>query len=80
MKIAGRILLLAGKCDLRLLPPKQIGDFLVGDSADLIVIFNELAVLVADTAASGFHQSIAGLVRCADIAVDTGPALVAFTA
>jgi hypothetical protein len=63
---------------LRFLPSKQIGDFLVGDFADLVIVLDELAVLVADTAASRLHQSIAGLVRCADVAVDTGPAFIAF--
>lgn len=62
LEIAGLVLLLASECDLWLLLSKQIGDLSVGDFADLIVVFDEFAILVADTAASSVHQSIAGLV------------------
>jgi hypothetical protein len=47
---------------LGLLLSEQVGDLSVGDFTNLVVVFNEFAVLVADTAASSLHQSITSLV------------------
>jgi hypothetical protein len=77
LEIASCLLFFAGKCNFRLLLSKQVGNLLVRDFADLIVVFNEFTILVADTSAASLHQGITSLVRCADIAVDASPAFVA---
>lgn len=76
MELAGCILFIAGEGDLRLLVTEQTRDFFIYNIAYLIVVLHDLAVLVADTPIPGWHQCIASLVCGADIAVDSGPALV----
>lgn len=73
LKVASGSGFSASKSNLRTLVPKQARDLLVGDLADLVVVLNHLAVLVAYTARASLHQSIAGFVFGADIAVDAGP-------
>jgi hypothetical protein len=64
---------------LRLLLLQGIQDLSVRDVADLEVLLDQLPILVAHSAFLIWHHSIAGIVRLANIAVDAGPALRAFT-
>lgn len=79
LEVTGRILCFAGKCDFRTLLPQEAGNLLVGNVADLVVVLDDLAVLVAYSTLPWFHQGIACLVVGANIAVDAGPAFVALT-
>jgi hypothetical protein len=47
-----------------------VEDLPVGDVADLEVLLDQLAVLVADSAFAIRHHGVAGIVGLADIAVD----------
>lgn len=60
---------------LRFLLLQRVEDLSVGDVADLEVLLDQLAVLVADTALSIRHHGVAGIVGLADVAVDARPAL-----
>lgn len=78
LEVACGLVLGTGKGGLRALLAQQAANLLVGDVADLVVGLDDLAVLVADTAVAGGHERIASLVFGAYVAVDTGPAVVAF--
>ena len=78
MKLAGFLFLLASERDLGLLVAQKTRNLLVYDIAYLVVVVDYFAACIADTPLLIGHQSIAGLVRGADVAVDAGPAVVAF--
>jgi hypothetical protein len=71
------ILGIAGERDLRDLSAQQTPDVLVGDVADLVVLLDHLASLVAYSAVTSRHESVTRLVFGTDVAVDARPALVA---
>jgi hypothetical protein len=77
LKLASSILFLASEGDLRLLVAEQAGNLLVHNVANLVVVFHNLSVLIADTRIPSRHQRIASLVTSADVAVDSGPTFVA---
>lgn len=79
LEIAGGIFLLASKRHLGTLLSKQPGDLLVGNSAHLVVVVDDLAILVADATFTSLHQCVAGLVAGADVAIDSFPAFVTIT-
>lgn len=76
LEITVFFLRLAGKGGLGLLCAEELADARVCNVADLVVMLDDLAVLVADTAIACGHEGIAYIVLGADVAVDTGPALV----
>ncbi len=78
MKIADTRLLPAGEGCLRYFAIEHGKDLLVRDSAHLMVLLYNLAILITDTTIAGFHQRIACVVLGTDIAVDSSPALVTF--
>lgn len=59
---------------------KQVPDLVVGHVAHLVVVLEDIAHLIANATIFRFHQSIAGFVLCAHIAVDAFPAFVTFAA
>lgn len=67
----------ARKGGLWLLVFQLVENLPVRDVADLEVLLDQLAVLVAHAALAVGHQSIAGTVGLADIAVDARPAFAA---
>ena len=70
LEIALFRLCIAGEGGLRLLLLQLVENLLVGDVADLEVLLDQLAVLVADSAFAIRHHGVAGIVGLADIAVD----------
>jgi hypothetical protein len=62
LEVASFFFFFAGERNLRRLLSKQVGDLFVSDSADLVVVFHEFAILVADAAALSFHQGITSLI------------------
>ena len=77
MEVAKGVLPLAAKGGLGDLSVEHRQDLLVRDVAHLMVLVDDLAVLVADAAIAGLHESIAGVVLGANVAVDAGPSIVA---
>lgn len=64
--------------DLWLLLLQLIQNLPVGDIAHLVVLFHDDARLIANAVFIFGHHSIASLVRFADIAVETTPAVCTF--
>lgn len=77
LKVAEGILSLATEGGLGNLSVEHGEDLLVGNVAHLVILVDDLAVLVADAAIARFHESIAGIVLGANVAVDAGPSVVA---
>jgi hypothetical protein len=77
LEVARSILPFASESDLWALFPEEGGDLFVRDIADLVVVVDDLAVLVTDTAFAGSHQGVASFVFGANVAVNTGPSLIA---
>lgn len=55
-----------------------IQDGFVADIADLIVLVDDQALLIANTTLTQRHHCIAGIVGSANVAIDTLPAVSAF--
>lgn len=77
MKVACGIIGLASEGDFGTLFTKEGSDLAIGDIADLVIVVDNLAVLVAHSAISCLHQGVASLIFGADIAVNTRPTFVA---
>ena len=77
LKVACSLFFLAGKSNLGSLFTEKVGDFLIGDFANLVVMAHNLSILIADTTFSGLYHGVAGVVLCTNITVDSGPTLVA---
>lgn len=77
MKVAFPFFFLACERGLGTLLAEQRPDLRVGDFANLMVVFDDLSVLIADTTVSGFHESVARLILGADVAVNAGPSVIA---
>lgn len=78
MEVAFAVGCIAGKRDLGNLFAEQISNLVVGHIAHLVVVLEHVAHFVATPSLLRFHESIAGLVLGADVAIDAFPALVAF--
>lgn len=52
-------------------------DLLIGNIAHLMVLLNNLAILITNTAIASFHKSVTSIVLSADVAVDTCPSVIA---
>lgn len=78
LEIASLFLCIACECHFWALLSQKSGDLLVGNVADLMILVDNLAVGVADAAITSRGHDIADFVGCAHVAVDTGPAVVAF--
>ena len=78
MKVADSRLLLAREAGLGNLAVQHVQDLTVSNIAHLVVLLDDFAILVANTAIARLHQAVASLVFGTDIAVDAGPSLVAF--
>lgn len=76
MEVTSSIVRLAREGDLRSLFAEERRNLLVGDVAYLVVVVDDFAIRVADTAVSRLHQSIASLVLGANVAVNAAPAIV----
>ena len=77
LEIAHLLFRLACKSSLRDLAIEHVQDLFVGDATHLVILLDDLAILITNTAIAGLHQGVAGLVLGADIAVDARPAFVA---
>ena len=80
MEVTFALLLLAGEGDLWLLVTQQGGDLLIGHIADLVIVIDKLAVLIANSSAAAFHECITDVISGAHIAVDSSPAVIACAA
>jgi hypothetical protein len=79
LEIACIIFSVAGKCNLRSPPIQNFNNLNVRDIAHLMILFYYLAILIADSSFILGHQSIAGLVIRANIAIDACPPIFALT-
>lgn len=79
LEVAGLVLIFTREGHLRLPTVKLVEDLSICDIAHLKVFLDGDTLLVAPTALTFGHHRIAGIVRFADIAVDTSPAIFAAT-
>lgn len=80
LEVASSFASVTSECDLRNLFAQQVPNLFVGDVAHLVVVLEEIAHLVADSALVRFHQRIACPIISAHVAIDTVPAVVAVAA
>jgi hypothetical protein len=66
---------IAGEGRLRFLLLQSVKDLSVRDVADLEVLFDQLTILIAHSPLFIRHHGVAGIVRLANVAVDSCPAL-----
>lgn len=78
LEIAGGFIGLASEGHLWPLLAEQVRDLLICNIAYLVVVVDDLAICIADAAISSLHESVASLVFCTYVAVDSSPAIVAF--
>lgn len=69
----------AGEGDLGYLCPKEVPDGLVRNVAHLVVLFDNLAAGVANSAIPCFCQGITRPIACAHVAIDARPPFITFT-
>jgi hypothetical protein len=79
LEVAGLILILTREGHLRFPAIKLVQDLSICYITHLEVLLDGDALFVASAALAFRHHRIAGIVRFADIAVDTGPAIFAAT-
>jgi hypothetical protein len=77
LEVAVAVGFVAGEGDLRNLAAKEITDLPVCDIAHLVVLLDNVPFLVADAALITFHEGVAGRILGTDIAIKTGPAIIA---
>ncbi|KAG5929226.1 hypothetical protein E4U42_006731, partial [Claviceps africana] len=63
--------------DFRPFLVEKISDFLVGYTANLMIMVHNLSVLIADTPSAGFHKLITCLIFRTDVAIYSSPACIA---
>jgi hypothetical protein len=80
LEVASLILLLTRESHLRFPAVKLVQDLSIGYITHLEVLLDGDTLFVTPAALAFRHHGIAGIVRFADIAVDTGPAFFAATA
>lgn len=79
MKVASLIFCLAGKCHLRDTLLELIQNLPIGHIANLKVFLDSNALFVTDTTFSFWHQSVAYIIRLADITIYAFPSISAGT-
>ena len=79
LEIACLIFRITGECYLRRPLLQLVQDLSICDIAHLMVLFDKPAALITNATLTVWHQSIAGVVSRANIAVDPVPAFVTLT-
>ncbi|KAG6014924.1 hypothetical protein E4U54_004597 [Claviceps lovelessii] len=77
MSLHFALIFLAGEGDLWSFFVKKIRDFLVGHTANLVIMVHNLSIFVTNAAGAGVHKAIACLILGTDIAIYPSPTCIA---